>query len=49
VRKWGYPERVAWLIEHHEDYDVTDQELALLIAVDDGHDSIDLQTGSAHG
>ena len=36
VRQWGYPERVAWLIEHHEDCRVDDCELALLIAVDDG-------------
>ena len=35
VRQWGYPERVAWLIEPHEDGWGDDCELALLIAVDD--------------
>lgn len=49
VREWGYPERVAWLVGHHEDRTVTDPELALLVAVDDGQSPIPVTGGFAHG
>lgn len=49
VRLWGYPERVAWIVEHHEDAAVTDPELALLVAIDDGR-SLGAEAGElAHG
>jgi len=49
VRRWGYPERIAWLVEHHEDDEITDGELALLMAVDDGREADALASGIAHG
>ena len=49
VRCWGYPERVAWLVEHHEDRPITDRQLALLVAIDDRLPSIPALTGLAHG
>ncbi len=34
--EWGYPERVAWLIGHHEDTSSSDPDLRLLIEADAG-------------
>jgi HD-like signal output (HDOD) protein len=48
ARRWGYPERVAWLVEHHEDRQVSDPQLALLMAVDDGSDERTLALGMPH-
>jgi hypothetical protein len=31
----GYPERVVWLVRHHERRDIADPELQTLIATDD--------------
>ena len=49
VRQWGYPERVAWIVEHHEDHQVTDPELAMLMAIDDGRSLPPVPHGLAHG
>lgn len=37
ARGWGYSDRVAWLIAHHEDRNPEDASLALLIDIDSGH------------
>jgi len=34
VMDWGYPERVAWLVRHHEDSPPTDPDLARLVEAD---------------
>lgn len=49
VRQWGYPERVAWIVQHHEDDSVTDPELAMLVAIDDGRPLHPATDGLAHG
>lgn len=48
VRRWGYPERVAWLVEHHEDRNTGDEQLNLLVAMDDGRPAAALASGAAH-
>jgi len=40
ARDAGCDERVCWLIAHHEDTEVTDPELRLLIAIDDSRSVI---------
>jgi HD-like signal output (HDOD) protein len=49
VRRWGYGERVAWLVGHHEDAVVTDPDLALLVAIDDGRPLPSRGAGKHHG
>ena len=48
VRRWGYPERVAWLVEHHEDRDSGDEQLNLLVAMDDGRPAAAFTSGVVH-
>jgi HD-like signal output (HDOD) protein len=38
VLAWGYPDRVAWLIRHHERRDIDDPQLQSLIVADDTSD-----------
>jgi HD-like signal output (HDOD) protein len=40
---WGYPERVVWLIRHHERRDLHDDQLKALIAADDASDGMPTQ------